>query len=170
MSNPYNEYIQYVYKLEEGLRDAMSLFFPVYCHSVMRLTTFFKAGMLPICAIIFSLAPFTTFSQPQTSFLAHTYNNASSSILISDTAYVDSSMMNANVPVANFYMLGENGNSTILYHLDPVNLREDQAISSLGIQAKPKSWMLPKEVWVETKEEENDAIWDIVTRKENGNV
>ncbi|KAK4515196.1 uncharacterized protein ATC70_002806 [Mucor velutinosus] len=135
----------------------------------MSLITLFKAGMLPICAIIISLAPFTTFSQPQT---LQNYNNTSTNAIIY-TPFVKDSMMNTNVSVANSYMSSESDTSILLYHQNADDQGADQAISSSGIQAKPKSWILPKRAWVETKrvkEQESDAMWDIVTRKENGTV
>lgn len=148
--------------------------FPLRCHSTMSLATFFKAGMLPICAIIISLAPFATFSQPQMLLPAQNYTTNASPNTISYTPFIKNPMMNASISIADFYVWSESGRSVILYHQDSDKQRADQAISSLGIRVKPKSWMLPKGASIETKEgveeEENDAMWDIVTRKENGIV
>ncbi|KAL7330715.1 hypothetical protein PS15p_205621 [Mucor circinelloides] len=103
--------------------------------------------MLPICAIIIFLAPFSTLSQPQISLLTQSHNNA-----LLYTSLVNRSMIDANTSVADFHFFSKKEEA-------------GQAISPLRIvQAKPKLSMLPK-----AEAEQGDAVvWDIVTSKENG--
>lgn len=68
----------------------------------MSLATLFKAGMLPICAIIIFLAPFSTLSQPQISLLTQSHNNT-----LLYTSLVNRSMIDANTSVADFHFFSK---------------------------------------------------------------